>query len=1143
MTASLSTVRVAGGLLPADVLDAVMAGGLDGLDGAAYHLGGESPREAAARVWTYLQGAYRRFRDDLAQLPDGDPAVGLTRERWLGLLLDQLGYGRVPAAHAGGLTAGDKQYPVSHLAGQTPVHLLGWGVPLDTRSPGVAGAARAPHSMVQELLNRTDDYLWAVLSNGRLVRLLRDSTTLTGFAYVEFDLEAMFDGDLYAEFTLLYLLCHQSRVEVPEGEPPTSCWLERWRTTAVSQGVRALNLLRAGVETALETLGTGFLQHPANIQLREQVAGGDVRLVDVHGALLRTVYRLLFWSVAEERGALLAETVGSEERHRYDNYFSSRRLRELALTRHGSNHDDLWQGVEFVLTALGSREGEPRLGLPGLGGLFTVTEADVLDGCRLPNTAVLSAMRSLSVVQPKGQPRRRVDFAQLGAEELGSIYESLLELVPRYDRISHAFSLEVLAGNDRKTSGSYYTPTELVELVLDTALDPVLDDVEKRTNTPEERAAALLDLKVCDPAVGSAHFLVAAARRIAMRLATARTGELDPTPTHFSDALHDVVARCLYGVDVNPMAADLAKVSLWLTAMTPGRPLSFLDHHIKVGNALLGTTPALLKEGIPNTAFAVLTGDDKDTVAAWKKANNEDRKHRGQADLFGDAGIVLDTTATRRVVAEVANRLARTETVDDIAWAAQRYHALRDDPDTIRNQLVADAWCAAFLGPKGPDDVPLTDRVLQQIAHATASEEVLAAVRKVAQRHRLFHWHLEFPEIFPEEAGHAGFDAVVGNPPFLSPLRAGAAVSRPRLLAKHAFGGLGGPKADESSYFLLLAARLRSDRGRIGLVLPDSFLAATDSADIRRSVAASHDLALIWRGDGSEFEASVTTIIVVLTRLGDSPTTRRLSGPDFAPLRSASLEWRDGSWAPLIAGHVGGLYVQSRPGAGTLGDLCDITADYRDQYYGLRGAVFDAPETFVPTPGLPYLVTTGLIDPLRMSWGNVATKFDKARYERPVVDLAKLAPPLRTWAEGRLRPKLLVATQGKLPEVAIDEHGEWLPCVPVISVVPREGGPSLRELAALLTSPPIYDFLRATKLGAGLATGALKVSAGDLRQVPAPADLSVLAEAAVALEAAFERREHVQRYVDLMNKAFRLEEQASSSWNEAFHAYLSRRAA
>ncbi len=774
-TGGLTTVRVAGGLLPADIMAAVTAGTLDGLKGADYHLGSESPREAAARVWAYLQSAYRRFREDLDVLREGDPAVGLTRERWLGLLLDQLGYGRVPSTPSGGIAAGDKHYPVSHRSGHTPVHLLGWGVPLDTRSDGVAGAARAPHAMVQELLNRTDEYLWAVLSNGRLLRLLRDSTTLTGFSYVEFDLEAMFDGDLYSEFVLLYLLCHQSRVEVADGEPPTGCWLERWRTTAVSQGVRALNLLRDGVEIALETLGTGFLQHPANAGLRGRIERGEVRPADVHAALLRTVYRLLFWSVAEERNALLAEGVGPEARLRYVAYFSSRRLRDLALTRHGSNHDDLWQGVELVLGALGSSEGEPRLGLPGLGGLFTATESDVLAGSRLPNTALLAAIRSLSVVQPKGQPRRRVDFAQLGAEELGSVYESLLELVPRYDPISHAFSLEVLAGNDRKTSGSYYTPSELVELVLDTALDPVLDGVEKRTSTPEERAAALLDLKVCDPAVGSAHFLVAAARRIAMRLATARTGELDPTPTHFSDALHDVVARCLYGVDVNPMAADLAKVSLWLTAMTPGKPLSFLDHHIKVGNALLGTTPALLKNGIPNVAFASLTGDDKATVAAWKRSNTADLNNRGQGDLFGDVGIILDTTATRRFVGEVADRLTSTETVDDIAWAAQRYAALRDDPGTVRNQLVADAWCAAFLGPKGSGDVPITDRVLEQVADGTAPFDVVDAVRAVAQRHKLFHWHLEFPEVFrtpddgPNDGAYGwvgGFDAVLGNPPW-----------------------------------------------------------------------------------------------------------------------------------------------------------------------------------------------------------------------------------------------------------------------------------------------------------------------------------------------------------------------------------------
>ena len=162
------------------------------------------------------------------------------------------------------------------LWGATPIHQLGWNVDLDRRTRGLAGAARAPHALVQELLNRTDDYLWAILTNGRSLRLLRDSTTLTGFAYVEFDLEAMFDGELYSEFALLYLLAHQSRVEVAEGQAPSTCWLERWRTTAIGQGVRALTLLRAGVESALETLGTGFLQHPANVDLRQRLA--DVRV-------------------------------------------------------------------------------------------------------------------------------------------------------------------------------------------------------------------------------------------------------------------------------------------------------------------------------------------------------------------------------------------------------------------------------------------------------------------------------------------------------------------------------------------------------------------------------------------------------------------------------------------------------------------------------------------------------------------------------------------------------------------------------------------------------------------------------------------------------------------------------------------------
>lgn len=773
MTVSLTAVRVSGGLLPPDVLAGVLSGSVGGLSSSDYHLGGEAPREAAARAWSHLLPAYRRFREELARLPEGDPAIGLTRERWLMLLLADLGYGRVPTTPAGGLAAGDKTYPVSHVWGATPMHLLGWGVDLDRRTPGVAGAARAPHAMVQELLNRTDEYLWAVLTNGRVLRLLRDSTTLTGQTYVQFDLEAMFDGELFAEFALLFLLAHQSRVEVPDGGRPADCWLEKWRTSAVSQGVRALSLLRAGVETALETLGTGFLQHPANSALRERLADGQIRLQDVHAALLRLAYRLLFWMVAEDREALLSPDAPRQAAERYTEHFSAARLRRLALRRHGSPHDDLWQAVTLVLDALGRTDGEPRLGLPGLGGLFTRTDADVLAGCRLGNVPLLAAVRALSVVQPKGQPRRLVDFANLGAEELGSIYESLLELVPRHDPTTHEFTLETLAGNERKTTGSYYTPTELVDLVLDTALDPVLDDADKSAATAQEAAEALLGLRVCDPAIGSGHFMVAAARRIATRLATVRTGEVDPTPTAYSDALHDVVARCIYGVDVNPMAADLAKVSLWLTAMTPGKPLSFLDHHIKVGNALLGTTPALLHAGIPDAAYTALTGDDKAVVTSWKKRNAAERA--GQGDLFDDAGLDVDTSSLRKALTEVADRAATATTVADTAWAAQRYADLQADDATIRARRAADAWCAAFLTPKTPDAPPITTRTLQQLADGTATQAVVAAVDALAARHRLFHWHLEFPDILtipdngpsdPPYGWTGGFHAVLGNPPW-----------------------------------------------------------------------------------------------------------------------------------------------------------------------------------------------------------------------------------------------------------------------------------------------------------------------------------------------------------------------------------------
>lgn len=770
-------VRIQGGLLPAEVLSRLAAGDgdLGGLGSGDYGLAtNESVREAANRSWAYLTGVWAAYRGALAELPGTDWATTLTRERWLSILLNELGYGRVPLTGAGGIQVGEKEFPVSHHWEHVPIHLLGARVPLDKRTPGLAGAATSsPQSMVQELLNRSEDHLWGILSNGNTLRLLRDSTALVGSAYVEFDLEAIFDGDLFSDFVLLYTLCHQSRVEIRDpGEEatPHDCWLEQWRQTAVDSGSRALEQLRGGVVAALNELGTGFLAHPANSGLRERVADRTLSLEDLNHALLRLVYRLLFTFVAEDRGVLLAPNAPAEARERYLKYFSTERLRRVARRRRGGRHGDLWRSLTLVWHGLGTPDGRPELGITPIGGLFEPGELDVLDACELSNQTLLTAVRSLSLMtEPKSGIKRIVDYRNLGAEELGSIYEALLEYVPHWDPASRIYALGSAAGNTRKTTGSYYTPTSLIDALLDTALDPVLDRAAKA----EDAEHAYLSLTVCDPACGSGHFLVAAARRIAKRVGALRSGDPEPPPEPVREAMSDVVSRCIYGVDLNPLAAELAKVSLWLETMDPGKPLAYLDAQIKVGNSLIGATPALLADGIPDGAFQPIEGDEKQVVSALKRRNAQERG--GAQSLFDEQAAVTSNQGLAVGMREIVT--GRPLSLTDVQARRQRLAALQESMDYRQQRLTADAWCAAFVGQKnrsGP--APVTHDVLLRLQRGEGIAQPTAVeVERLASEYRFFHWHLEFPHIFPtrgveapnERTGwYGGFDAVLGNPPW-----------------------------------------------------------------------------------------------------------------------------------------------------------------------------------------------------------------------------------------------------------------------------------------------------------------------------------------------------------------------------------------
>ncbi|MDW8338779.1 MAG: N-6 DNA methylase, partial [Thermoleophilia bacterium] len=576
------TIRSEGGLLPADLLQRVASRDRDlpGLRDEDYHASDLPLNERIVRSWNRLVGAWTSFQDARAQLPADDPGTTLTRERLLLPLFEELGYGRLQTARA--VEIEGRSYPVSHAWQHVPIHLVGCNVPLDRRTSGVAGAAsHSPHGLLQELLNRSEERLWGFVSNGLLLRVLRDNSSLTRQAYLELDLEQMLASEAYADFVLLWLVCHESRLEAKR---PHSCWLERWSQEAARQGTRALDSMRDGVERAISTLGAGFLSHPANATLREALRTGELPAQDYYRELLRLVYRLLFLFVAEDRGLLLSPDASAEARERYERWYSTARLRQLASRRRGTRHGDLYAALRLVMAKLGDDEGCPELGLPALGSFLWSHEATPhLAQAELSNEHLLEAIRSLATLR-EGKVLRTVDYRNLGAEELGSVYESLLELRPELNADAGTFELRLAAGNERKTTGSYYTPANLISCLLDSALDPVLEEAARKG---EE---AILDLKVVDPACGSGHFLVAAAHRIAKRLASLRTGDAEPSPEATRQALRDVVSRCLYGVDVNPMAVELCKVALWIEALDPGRPLSFLDAHIRCGNSLLGTT-------------------------------------------------------------------------------------------------------------------------------------------------------------------------------------------------------------------------------------------------------------------------------------------------------------------------------------------------------------------------------------------------------------------------------------------------------------------------------------------------------------------------------------------------------------------------
>jgi len=402
------------------------------------------------------------------------------------------------------------------------------------------------------------------------------------------------------------------------------------------------------------------------------------------------------------------------------------------------------------------------LGLPALGGLFTHDHCPRLDACMMTNARLLQAIHALAFFE-SGKALARVNYRDMGTEELGSVYESLLELHPIVSvapwKLGFAGDDQTgnMHGSERKTSGSYYTPPVLVNELIKSALIPVIEQTLK--DHPEHPREALLELNIVDPACGSGHFLLAAARQLAAEIARLDAGLDTPGEALRQHALREIAQHCIYGVDKNPLAVELCKTALWIETVEPGKPLSFLDVHIRCGDSLVGILdPKIMADGIPDEAYKPLTGDEK-TVAAALRRRNQQAGQSVQGNLFDPEGLKPIAFASFNLDA------MPEDTLEQIDAKRKAWEKSLENQDMKQQELRSDLFVGAFFSPKtqeNAEDVPFTED-LNRLAKGLPQRPGLGgAIRVLAKHYGFFHWPLVFPEVF----ARGGFDVVLGNPPW-----------------------------------------------------------------------------------------------------------------------------------------------------------------------------------------------------------------------------------------------------------------------------------------------------------------------------------------------------------------------------------------
>ncbi|ELZ14885.1 putative restriction/modification enzyme [Natrinema thermotolerans DSM 11552] len=798
-----------------------------------------------------------------------------------------------------------------------------WDADFTTRFSDQRPYRNASHQ-IKHYLERTPERIqWGVLTNGRKWRLYgtKDYETQT---YYEIDLPELLErGDLEA-FKYFYLFFRPEAFRESGG----TTFLDSVRSESETVAQELGEDLQDNVFTALRVLGRGFAE--TNDLAIEP--GDDDGLAELKEQSLVLLYRLMFVLYAESRGLIHPE--GGDAVAEYEENFSLDELRleiheEIGEVDEGfadaySDHSTtMWSRLEDLFRLID--EGEESLGIPPYnGGLFNRDKHEFLADHEVSNRYLAEVIYRISTTENDEGRYVLADYADLDTRHLGSVYEGLLEHQFRIaaedyaavaadggqvwkpaTEVSVAEAVETVdegglyVVNDegeRKATGAYYTPDYVVTYIVEETVGPLVeeikDDLESQGFEPgtHEYLGAfyrrVTDLKLLDPAMGSGHFLTRATEYLAQQVMEEVRELEEATAFDEQRVRRDVAKECIYGVDLNGMAVELAKLSMWLETLAADQPLAFLDHHLKAGNSLVGS--------------------DVTEVLSSEHADDDGQLTLQQALARVRQDTLEHVMERMQELLEIDN-----ESLADVKSMEEIYDEVRGDAFYQRLFEVANVHTAEQF------DLDVPEGAYERLARAIDDDEAWAEMREepwfqtaqsMSSDEAFFHWELEYPEVFFDDDGEkregAGFDAVIGNPPYVKIQELRQTVPEQANYLTNSYQSATG-NFDLYVCFTEKGHQLLSDSSNLGYIEPHKFFQGNFGEGLREYLSEHNALKkIVSFGDSQVFEAA--TIYTCLLFLSKSPQeefeytevdTEVLEGSENIELNTIRADYGADSWA------------------------------------------------------------------------------------------------------------------------------------------------------------------------------------------------------------------------------------------------------